>query len=92
LVSVAAWGIYLVLSHYGIPVTEGQLAAALAVITPLVVHFVPDSLQDVARNVDVDVKDLTNLVPVVDQGFPTGKNGQFDPSPVSNQAWESNGS
>lgn len=60
---LAVWGLSLLLAHYGIQVPQDAIGGTVALVTALLVHFVPDSLQDKANALNTDVKSLAQWLP-----------------------------
>lgn len=58
---VAAWAIGLGLTAIGFPVPPDVISGAIAVIVPIVVHFVPDAAQ-----VDAKIKEIASIIPTVE--------------------------
>lgn len=58
---------YLMLGHL---VTPPQVLAAIGSLATLASHYVPDSLIDHAKALDIDVKDLAKLVPGEYEEYP----------------------
>ncbi len=68
LTGLAVWLISLLLAHYGIQVPQDNVGGAVALFSALAVHLVPDSIQDKARALDVEVKDLAAWLPTIKSG------------------------
>lgn len=60
---VAVWIIGMGLNHFGIQVPQDDIEGAVALVTVILVHLVPDSLQDQAKALNVKVQDLANWLP-----------------------------
>ena len=74
LTGVAAWGIGLGLTALGVTVPPAAITAALAILIPVVVHFVPD-----AAKVDTEIKNIAAELPQTyssQDDFPKGKGGE----------------
>lgn len=55
---VLAWGIGLGLSALGVPVPPNVVSGAVAILVPVVVHFVPD-----AAKVDAEIENIATILP-----------------------------
>jgi hypothetical protein len=55
---LAAWGIGLGLAALGVTVPAGVITGAIAILIPVVVHFVPD-----AAKVDAEIKTIAAELP-----------------------------
>ena len=68
LASVIVWLIGLALRHYDIDVPPGAVSGAVALAGALATHFTPDSLQDNAKALNVDVEKLAAVLPEIKSG------------------------
>lgn len=55
---LAAWGIGLVLTQFGVNIPADVITGVVAILVPLVVHFVPDAAQ-----VDAKIKSIAADLP-----------------------------
>jgi hypothetical protein len=60
---LATWGICVALTQMGIQVPQDAVGGAVALVTALLVHFIPDSIQDQANALNVDVETLAKWLP-----------------------------
>ena len=58
LTGVAAWGVGIGLTALGITVPPATISAVIAILVPVVVHFVPD-----AAKVDAKIKEIAGELP-----------------------------
>ena len=70
---VAAWLLTLALAHFGIIVPQEAVGAVVALISTIAVHVTPDSIQDTAKALNVDVKSLAGWIPTVSYDYPDQK-------------------
>lgn len=67
---LAAWGIGLGLTALGVSIPPTVITGVVAILIPVVVHFVPD-----AAKVDAEIKDIAKELPQTYQEYPVSKNG-----------------
>ena len=68
--SIAVWVIGVALAHFGIIVPPELLSGAVAIVGALATHLTPDTLQDTAKQLNVDVKSLAEWIPTVEYTYP----------------------
>lgn len=73
---LAAWGIGLGLTALGVSIPPTVITGVVAILIPLIVHFVPD-----AAKVDTEIKDIAAELP---QTYSTPTDYPNAPQPVSN--------
>jgi len=70
---LAVWGIGLALTQFGVNVPADVITGVVAIIIPLVVHYVPD-----AAKVDAEIKSVASIIPQTFAEYPNA------PPPPSN--------
>jgi hypothetical protein len=65
LAGLAAWGAGIGLTALGITVPPATVSGIIAILIPIVVHFVPD-----AANVDAEIKTIAGELPQTYQEYP----------------------
>lgn len=95
LAGLVAWGAVLAAHHYGITIgsDEADYQMALMIATGIggvVTNFVPDSLKDHARALNVKVEDLAAMIPTAKAEYPApdAKNGNNADIIRSVQGWK----
>lgn len=69
LASIIAWGICLAVQHFtGIQLDQNTVTGIVVSAGTLVTHIVPDSVKDVAKQLDVSVKGLKDVIPEIKCG------------------------
>lgn len=67
---LATWLLPMLLTSLGITVPPGTIAAAVTLITAIAVHVTPDSIKNIANELNVDIKDLAAWLPTVQAIYP----------------------
>ena len=78
LAGFAAWGIGLGLAALGVTVPANVITGVVAILVPVVVHYVPD-----AAKVDEDIKEVAAIIPKTYPDYNIQKNGATDTQPVA---------
>lgn len=60
---LVTWGLGLLLGNLGVSVPQEDIGAAVALVAAIASHFCPDSIQDQAKALNVDVKALAAWLP-----------------------------
>lgn len=60
---LAVWAIGLILEHYKVDVPQDDVGGAVALVTALLVHWVPDTMKDKATALNTDVETLSKWLP-----------------------------
>lgn len=66
--SLSVWALGLLLAHFGIILPPGVVSGAVAVVGAVVTHLVPDSVNDMAKQLNVDVVKLQDVIPEIKSG------------------------
>lgn len=93
LAGIAAWGLVMAAQQYGItiggqPVSQEFAYLVASTIGGVVTHFVPDTLRDHAKALNLKVENLAALMPQTYDQYPTGKNGEQSDVVKSIQGWK----
>jgi len=93
LAGLAAWGMVMLAAHYGVtidgqPIPYETAYLVATTIGGIVTNFVPDSIADHARALNVKVEEIAAVLPTATPTYPTGKNGENADLIRSIQGWK----
>lgn len=61
--ALAVWALGSLLKYAGIDVSDNAITGTVILVTALLHHFLPSSLQDKANTLNVDMEDLAKWLP-----------------------------